>query len=163
MIMSVVLFLFWIVLSGKFDAFHLTVGALSAAGIAAATARLGRLTPRVSGHHAHTWDHWPFFLPWLAWQIVLSAVQVAKIVLHPDLPISPRVVKFRCRLPNNVAHLTLANSITLTPGTVTVDLHDDEYTIHAMTQKAGDNLIPKRGEGEMQRHVRNLFENAEKE
>ncbi|MEE8424943.1 MAG: Na+/H+ antiporter subunit E [Elusimicrobiota bacterium] len=160
-LMTVVLFAFWIVLSGKFDPFHLSLGILSALGVAFATRNLGRLAPRIRGGHSGTWLHWPLYLPWLAWQVVLSAVQVTAIVLHPRLPISPRLIKFRCKLPNTVAHLTLANSITLTPGTVTIDLHGDSYTIHALTREAAESLVPKQGEGEMQKRVQELFSEAQ--
>ncbi len=159
-LMTIVLFAFWIVLSGKFDLFHLSLGLLSAVGVAFATRNLGRLPPILAGRHSGTWLRWPFYLPWLAWQVVLSAVQVTAVVLHPRLPISPRLFKFRCRLPNTVAHLTLANSITLTPGTVTIDLDGDCYTIHALTEEAAESLVPKQGEGEMQSRVQHLFSGA---
>ncbi len=156
--MTFVLFLFWIVLSGKFDAFHLTLGFLSAAGVAFGTRRLGRLKPSIEGLHAKTGTRWLSYLPWLMWQIVLSAVQVAKVVFHPKLPIDPGMIKFRCDLPHSVAHLTLANSITLTPGTVTINVeHDEDYIVHALTKDAADSLVPAEGEGDMQTRVRRLF------
>jgi len=80
-------------------------------------------------------------------------------VLTPGLPISPRLVRFRCGLDHTVAHLTLANSITLTPGTVTLDCDAaGDYVIHAISKEAGDALTPAKGEGQMQRRVRALFD-----
>ncbi|MFH1723589.1 MAG: Na+/H+ antiporter subunit E [Elusimicrobiota bacterium] len=157
LILALVLFAFWVVLSGKLDAFHLCLGALSAASVAFATRRLGRLRPPIEPFYVRTWTRWPVYLSWLVWQIVLSAVQVAAIVLHPKMPIDPRLVRFTCRLPNTVAHLTLTNSITLTPGTVTLDQEGDAYTVHALTPAAGESLKPKEGEGEMPRRVARLF------
>ncbi|MFC1679794.1 Na+/H+ antiporter subunit E [Elusimicrobiota bacterium] len=158
--LSILLFVFWLVLSGKFDAFHMTLGALSAVGVAWSTHRLGLLAEPVAGLHAGTWTRWPFYLPWLIWQIFDSALQVAYVVLHPKMPINPRLIRFKCDLPNVVAHLTLANSITLTPGTVTLNVEGDEYTVHALTPAAGDALTPPKGEGEMQRRVATLFEKS---
>lgn len=156
-LLALALLAFWAVLSGFFDPFHLSLGALSVAGVLWSVRRLGDLEPAVRGLHAGTWLRWPAYIPWLLWQIVLSAWDVAKIVLSPRLPIEPHIVRFRCRMPHNVAHLTLANSITLTPGTVTLNLDDDEYVIHALTQPAGASLIPPKGEGEMQARVRRIF------
>jgi len=155
--MIVVLFVFWVVLSGKFDLFHLSLGILSSVGVAYWTRRLEALPPKVSGLRAYTWRGWFTYLPWLLWQIVDSAWQVAKVVLDPRMPIDPGFIRFKCDLPHAVAHLTLANSITLTPGTVTVDLVDDEYLVHALTKPAGEALTPAKGEGEMQLRVRKLF------
>ncbi|PJA16263.1 MAG: hypothetical protein CO113_02695 [Elusimicrobia bacterium CG_4_9_14_3_um_filter_62_55] len=157
--LACVLFAFWIMLSGKIDAFHLTLGALSAAAVACAGRRLSELEPSITGLHARTWRRWPGYLVWLIKEIVLSAWDVAKIVLTPGLPISPRLVRFRCGLDHTVAHLTLANSITLTPGTVTLDCDAaGDYVIHAISKEAGDALTPAKGEGQMQRRVRALFD-----
>jgi multicomponent Na+:H+ antiporter subunit E len=156
--LSIVLFAFWVVLSGKIDAFHLGLGAASAIAVAYTGRRLASVEPAVKDLHAKTWRRWPGYALWLLKEIVVSAWGVAKIVLTPGLPIAPRLVKFRCDLDHTVAHLTLANSITLTPGTVTLDCDaKEDYVVHAITKEAGDSLVPQEGEGEMQRRVRELF------
>ena len=76
---------------------------------------------------------WQIFLPFMAAEIVISSVQVAVMVLHPRMPIQPRLIRFRTSLPHPLARLTLATSITLTPGTVTLDVVDDEFLVHALT------------------------------
>ena len=153
-----VLFSFWIILSGKFDLFHLTLGAGSALWVAYIGRKLANIEPAVKDLHAHTWRRWPGYATWLSKEIVVSAWDVAKIVLTPGLPIAPRLVKFRCDLDHTVAHLTLANSITLTPGTITIECDaKEDYVIHAITKEAGDALLPEKGEGEMQQRVRALF------
>ncbi len=153
MLFAATLFLFWIVLSGKFDWFHLGLGVFSTAIVVFATRPL-------RGHKKGGMGDalaWPGYLLWLTWQIVISAVQVAKIVLQPRMPIDPKLVRFKRPLPNAFAHMTLANSITLTPGTVTVGLEGDEYEIHALTEDGADSLAPKTGEGEMPLKVAALF------
>ncbi len=63
-------------------------------------------------------------------ELVKSNLNVAKIVLHPRLPIQPGIVKFTTTLKSDMAKMLLANSITLTPGTLTVDIVEDTYYIH---------------------------------
>lgn len=154
---TLILFAFWIILSGKFDLFHLALGFLSSLGVSLVTRKLVILRPPVVGILPPTLHRWPLYLPWLMWQILLSAVQVARVVLHPKMPINPRLIRFKCGLPNPLAHVTLANSITLTPGTVTLDVAEEEYTVHALTAGAADSLVPAKGEGEMQERVARLF------
>jgi len=155
--LSIVLFGFWVILSGKFDAFHLTLGILSSAGVAMATRSLWHLPPKTAGLHARTWQGWLTYVPWLLKEIFWSAVDVVKVVADPALPIDPKLIHFETKLPHTIAHLTLANSITLTPGTVTINVEDETYTIHALTQPAAAALTPEKGEGEMQARVRRLF------
>ena len=97
------------------------------------------------------------YFPWLVWQIVLANIDVAKIILSPGLPIQPQLVSFRKNLPGPVAHLTLANSITLTPGTITIEMEGDKYLIHAINGSAAQSLAPEEGEGEMPQKVGVVF------
>jgi multicomponent Na+:H+ antiporter subunit E len=72
------------------------------------------------------------YLVWLVWNVLKANVEVAAMILHPRLPIRPRLLRFRTTLKDDVARVLVANSITLTPGTVTVDLQDGEYLVHAI-------------------------------
>lgn len=72
------------------------------------------------------------FLGWLVWNVVKANIEVAILILHPRLPIRPRLLRFRTTLHDDVARVLVANSITLTPGTVTIDLVDNEYLVHAI-------------------------------
>ena len=160
--LTLMLFTFWIILSGKFDAFHLGIGAASAVCIALGTRRLLLLAPAIGPAQTHPVDAMPWFrlllyVPWLIWQIVLSSLLVAVIVVHPKMPIQPRLVRFRTRLPHDLARMTLATSITLTPGTVTLDVQGDEFLVHALTAKSAQALIPIEEEGSMQSHVNSLY------
>lgn len=157
MVLGFSLFIFWCVLSGKGDPFHLSLGAACAAATAWASRRLWRLSPEMTPFPASSWLRWPGYLAWLAAQVVVSSAQVAWIVLHPRLPISPRLVRFRRRLPHPMAYLTLSNSITLTPGTVVVDYEDGEFTVHALTEDGARGLFDADHEGEMPRRVAALF------
>ena len=82
------------------------------------------------------------YLPWLMWQIVLSNWEVLRLVLSPSLPISPRIISVPHRFADSpYALVTYANSITLTPGTVTIAVDDDEIIVHSLTQAAADGLM----------------------
>lgn len=161
MTLAAFLFLFWYVLSGKTDAFHLGLGAASAAAVARLLRPLWSVEPPLRAISWRSAGRWPLYVAWLFGQIVLSSLQVARVVLHPRLPISPRLVRFRRRLSHPAARLTLANSITLTPGTVTVDQHGDDYIVHALTEESAGDLAREGFEGEMPRRVARLFEEAE--
>ena len=102
------------------------------------------------------------YAPWLAGQIVIASVQVAKVVLSPSLEIDPCVFRFGVPLPHNVARATLANSITLTPGTVTLDVRDDDYLVHALTAASIEGLETD-GPGNMKDRVARVFTNEEQE
>ncbi|MBU2677994.1 MAG: Na+/H+ antiporter subunit E, partial [Gammaproteobacteria bacterium] len=86
---------------------------------------------------------------WLAKEIVKSSLDVARIVLSPSLPISPKVVKIEASCEHPVDQAILANSITLTPGTLALDVYKGEITVHALTQAGADELE----RGEMDRRV----------
>jgi multicomponent Na+:H+ antiporter subunit E len=85
---------------------------------------------------------------------------VALIVIHPKLPIQPSLVRFRITLPHAMARLTLSTSITLTPGTVTLDVEDDEFLVHALTTQSAQALLPLHGTGAMQEQVATLYASA---
>ncbi len=70
------------------------------------------------------------YVPYMVWAIVKANLDVARRVVDPRLPINPGIVRVKTRLTHPVARTALANSITLTPGTLTVDMCDDELCIH---------------------------------
>jgi len=154
---SAALFAFWVLLSGKFDAAHLGAGGVSALLVGFAAARLWALPPVIgAGRHPFgdvRWLRAMWYGPWLLGGIVHSSSQVAYLVLHPRMPIDPRLIRLRPRLPHTLARLTLANSITLTPGTVTLDVTGDEFLVHALTPASARNLE----QGIVQRRVAGLF------
>jgi multicomponent Na+:H+ antiporter subunit E len=152
-------------LSGKFDAFHLGIGAVSAVCIALGTRRLLLLTPAIGPVQTHPMDVVPWlrlllYVPWLIWQIVLSSLLVAVVVVHPKMPIQPRLIRFRTHLPHDLARMTLATSITMTPGTITLDVQGDEFLVHALTEKSAQSLMPIQEEGSMQSQVLSLYNPA---
>ncbi len=74
----------------------------------------------------------PWFMVRLTWEIIKANYDVAKIVLDPRLPIDPRIVEYRTCLPDDLPRTVFSDSITLTPGTVTVDLEGDLLMVHCL-------------------------------
>lgn len=138
---SLVLFGFWLLLSPKRDSFHLGLGAATALVVAVLAARLVAQPPALGSTardqtlRQMPWHRFARYLPWLGTRVVVASLEVAYIVLHPRLPISPRIVRITARYPHTLARLTLANSITLTPGTVTLDVEGDTFVVHALTDE----------------------------
>jgi multicomponent Na+:H+ antiporter subunit E len=77
---------------------------------------------------------------WLAKEVIKSSLDVARIIVSPSLPISPQVLTVKASSENPVDQATLANSITLTPGTLALDVHNGEITVHALTRAGADEL-----------------------
>lgn len=86
---------------------------------------------------------------WLSKEVVKSSLDVARIVLSPRLPISPEVVTIKASCKDPVDQAILANSITLTPGTLALDVYNGEIVVHALTAEGADELR----RGEMDRRV----------
>lgn len=92
------------------------------------------------------------YLPWLAWEVAKSNLDVARRVLHPALPIDPVIVRVKASQKGGLGRVTYANSITLTPGTLTMEAEDDVFTIHALTHEGAADL----NDGRMDRKVSDL-------
>jgi len=74
----------------------------------------------------------------LFWEIIKANFDVAYRIIHPRMPIKPGIVIIKTKLKSNIAKLALANSITLTPGTFTLDIVDDRLLIHWINVKTTD-------------------------
>ena len=126
--------------------------------VALLAARLVAQSPPIFGGAGRTvlgipWYRFVMYVPWLGIQVAIAGLRVAMVVLHPRLPIDPRLVRIRSPLPHTLARLTLANSITLTPGTVTLDVDGDDFLVHSLTESGGHELE----EGVMVDRVSSLF------
>jgi len=91
---------------------------------------------------------------WLGGQIIRSSLEVTRVVLDPKLPISPRVIDLEAESPHPFDQVVLGNSITLTPGTLTIDLHQGVLKVHTLTEAGARELMS----GEMNRRVTGMRE-----
>ncbi len=148
-----IMFGFWILLSGKFDLFHLTLGVISSALVSFLSADL--LMFKEGKNRLSTGVRFLMYLPWLLYQIVLSTMHVTFLALHPRMKdqIDPTIVTFKTKLKTNIAKVALANSITLTPGTITVRIDGQVFYVHAISRKAAAGLP-----GEMEDRLAKVFE-----
>ena len=155
-----ILLAFWLVLSGRYEAKYLYIGALSAGLVTFLTNdlfyslfdRSGK--EQVNARHTflQLW-HFLAYLPWLLFRIIKANIQVAYLVLHPRMPIDPVLLQFQTRLKRSFAQVILANSITLTPGTTTVNLENGRYIIHVLAPPSAQELLNAR----MQNKVGAIF------
>ena len=93
------------------------------------------------------------YAPYLLKEIAVANLQIAYVVLHPDLPIDPEIVELQAAVRGDTAVTTLANSITLTPGTLTVSVTDRAFAIHSLTAGSRADLF----DGGLERAVRFVF------
>ena len=148
-----ILLLVWLLFSGKFDAFHIGTGVAAVLFVMWLDRRLGsaclddarvplKLRPlRLAA-----------YLGWLMWQMILSSIEVARVIFSPERA-NPALITFRSPQPHVVAKVVLGNSITLTPGTLTLDIEGDRYLVHSLSEASTNSLV----EGTMQRKVARLF------
>ena len=129
----------WVIFSGQLDAVHLAYGVVCAALVAAMSYDLllpptaTPVTPAVLLRHVT-------YVPWLLWEVVLANLHLIYLILRPS-EIRSQVVRFRTTLRSDLAKVTLANSITLTPGhDHDAASDDDEFVVHALSDKAAEDV-----------------------
>jgi len=155
-----ILFTFWLILSGHFNLKYILTGVASVSLI---TWLDNDLFSSIFDHEEMAdisgppavlkFLHFVRYMPWLLYQVVKANFQVAKIVLNPRMPIDPSIIRFNVRTKRKVAQVILANSITLTPGTVTISLDDGSYTVHTLVPELAQGLV----EATMQNKVGEIF------
>lgn len=126
----VLLFGLWLLLTGSLDPQELIVGALAALLVAGLAAGSMRSLTACDQPAARRVAYAAAYVPYLLWQILLSNLDVARRVTNPALPISPGIVRVRTRLKSPLGRLFLTSSITLTPGTLTVETDGPDLYIH---------------------------------
>ena len=141
------LYLFWLLLSGFFTTFLMSAGAGSALAVVWFARRMDVVD--AEGHPIHLGPKALIYWPWLLKEVVKSAWDVSKIILHPNLPISPTLVRCKPTQKTDVGLVLHANSITLTPGTITIEAEPHEFLVHGLTRSSAQGVI----NSEMDRRV----------
>lgn len=153
----VILFALWLVLSGMFDLFHISLGVICIALVAYLSSDL--LFPDFQwGRSARIAYRFIRYIPWLFYQIILANIHVAKIALNPRMPMDPAIIQFKTKLTGDLALVTFANSITLTPGTITVDMRDGKYFVHAIDPAVAEDLLSGK---EMENRVAFIYQEGD--
>lgn len=137
----------WLLLSGHFDALLLGLGALSCALVLFLSLRMAVIDRETQPlHMVHAL---PGYWLWLLVQILRSNLDVVRRILSPRPDISPTMVRIGVDEETELCQTIFANSITLTPGTVSVGLQEGTVEVHGLTREGVDTLV----DGEMQRRV----------
>ncbi|MEP7706659.1 Na+/H+ antiporter subunit E [Paraglaciecola sp. 25GB23A] len=138
LLLLLVLAISWLLWSGLYKPLVIGLGAFSCLLSVYLAHRMGffrhhdallRLLPRLPGYWL-----------WLLKEIIISSIDVAKLILKPSLPISPTVVVLQSEAKTDVGQVILGNSITLSPGTVTLDVHEGKILIHCLTVESAREL-----------------------
>lgn len=152
-IQFILLFGLWLLLSGHYDVTHISMGVFSCLLIILLNLRVRKyyyFEDEIDETRARLKEDYPsririlrllFYIPWLIWQIVIASLQVAYAVLRPKMPIDPALMRFKTRLPNMESRVILGNSITLTPGTITIQIEDDEFLVHALMDVSQTGIL----------------------
>lgn len=145
--LGAVLFIVWLLLSGHYTPFILTLGVASCALVVTVTLRM-EVTDQ-EGHPIHlTWRALVYW-PWLLVEIVKANIDVVRRVLSPSLPVTPTMIRVKASQKSDLGQVIYANSITLTPGTISVDVANGEILVHALSREGAEELVG----GEMDRRV----------
>jgi len=144
---------FYLLLAGSLATFELVTGAITAGIVSVALWGVSLTTPVEPVRTVKRLVRFALYVPYLLWEIVVANLKIAYVVLHPDLPIDPKLVEFDAAVSSSLPVTTLANSITLTPGTLTVDVSRRHFTVHTLTRDSRADLFG----GSLERAVRFVF------
>jgi multicomponent Na+:H+ antiporter subunit E len=162
LVQFVVLLAFWFALSGRWEPTFIVIGVISCGLITLVTHRIAGTTLRYDIEHLpvvrlpRAVGRAAGYAAWIAGRIFISSFQLAVIALSPRMPLEPSIVRFRTDLRSPMARAVLANSISLVPGTLTVDVVDQVVTVHALAPNQVDDLVS----GRLQNKVAGLFLDA---
>lgn len=148
------LFSLWLALSGQFEPLLLTLGLLSCVFVLIIALRMEVVDEEGRLHYHLRLHRVPSYWLWLVWEIIKSNLDVTRLILDPKLPISPSIAPLHASQRSELGRVTYANSITLTPGTITISLDDTDVLVHSLTLATEQSLA----NGEMDRRVSDLEE-----
>ena len=150
--MYIVLFLFWILLNGKFTAEVVVLGIAIVAMMGALEWGLFNYSPRTELNVLRKAPVFCAYVPVLFLEIVKAGLVVARDILFPHYVLTPTLVTFRTDLKTDFGRFLLANSITLTPGTITVQVEGDKFTVHCLDK----SMLDTSPDGTFQRWIRKM-------
>ena len=128
----------WLLWSGLYKPLLLGLGAFSLVLCLWLAARIGAFE---ENSPLATVLNLPRFWGWLLVEIAKSSLDVARIVLDPKLPISPTVVDFKTICKGPIGQVILGNAITLSPGTVTLDVYQGGLKVHCLTEQGAESIL----------------------
>lgn len=148
------LFAFWLAVTGTLDPVELALGAVLSILLALWASRFlwpAEEAPLLSLRQT---GRFVLYLGYLLKSIVVAAIGVAEVVLDPRMPIEPVMVVHRTSFKRLVSRVAFANSITLTPGTLTVEVDGDRFLIHCLHERFADDIAS----GDLEKRIARVFE-----
>lgn len=153
----IVTFFTWLVLTWTIDPQEIIVGLIVSAVISVIFKRYYNI--KLSAKFIPGLFKFVFvYISVFIWEMLKANLDVASRVVEPKVKVKPGFVRIKTDLKGDVAKLTLANSITLTPGTITVDIKDDELYIHWIEVKGTDEESKKSFYGVFERILKGVYE-----
>ncbi len=148
-----ILLILWLLLSGHYNNLLISLGIFSVFFVLLIAKRMEVVDQESHPSHLNLFAQIRYWF-WLIKEIALANLSVCKCILDPKLPISPTIIKLASSQQGDLGRVIYANSITLTPGTVTLEVNDSGLEVHALTREAAEALKT----GEMDRRVSALEE-----
>ena len=145
--LGLVLSILWLLLSGRTAPLLLGLGLASVLAVVLIARRMDVVDPEVHPIHL-SWKAIPYW-PWLLVEIFKANIDVARAIVRPRMPIRPTLLRVKGGQKSDLGRVIYANSITLTPGTVTLAVDGETLEVHALTPGAAEGLLS----GEMDRRV----------
>lgn len=145
---AVTLCLFWLLLSGHYTGLLLSLGALAVALVVWFLWRMDKAD--ATPIHVRPRLGLLSYTIWLIWAVVRSNIDVVQRIWSPTLPVRPTWKRLKVGLETPLQKTLYANSITLTPGTLTAEVEDDHFLVHGLSEESFADLA----NGEMERRVR---------
>ena len=131
--LGAILFGFWLALSGHYTVLITSLGVVSTVLVVYIAHRMDVIDDE--GVPLHLVFRVLTYLPWLMKEILVANIAVAKVILSPSLPIRPVIVHYTCHQKTDAGRVIFANSVTLTPGTITTNIQGSDLEIHALTME----------------------------
>ena len=147
---ALVVAIIWLLLSGHYTTLILSLGALSVLAVTWFVWRMDRVDGELAVLPMR--PRLLYYLLWLMWQVVLSNIDLVRRIWNPALPIRPTWQRLDIKVTSPLAKVLYANSITLTPGTLTTDVREDHFMVHSLTSEGIDELR----KGDMERQIQRL-------
>ena len=146
------LFVLWVMLSASFEWVHLVLGLILSFVVAWLNSGHSPFVPKF-----RLWGSILLYVPWLFTKIVQSSLHLTKLILHPALPIEPRLIQVQTNLGHHAAVVLLGNSITLTPGTITAEVERNKLIVHAMDEVSAEDVTS----GRLELKIAHVFKDEE--
>lgn len=154
----IIILVFWLLITFSLSVSNIIVGAVAAL---LTTLLFGKysLESNVKIIQPQRYFWFVVYLFIFLWEVIKANFDVAYRVLHPAMPIKPGIVRVPLEIKSDIARTMLANSITMTPGTITVDIIGDEIFVHWIYVQTDDREVyAQKVSGRFEKYIKKIFE-----